>query len=250
MFRKKKTNNAPAQQDGQQAAAPLSKKQLNKEASQFIQSAKAFEQSEIERIRKFAKIAWGAAGVCLLVTGLAVGAVAALSPLKVAYPFVLRVDNNTGMTDIVSVMKEREDSYGEVVDKFWLAKYVRDREGYDWYTIQTGYDSAMLMSGAEEQNKLAQLFELPEAPYKILKNNFRVEIEIGSVAFIGNETAQVRFTKRVKPLTEGVSIPAPQKYIATIAYEYKSAPQDEQDRLINPLGFQVLSYRADPEAVE
>ena len=218
--RNKKTSNADYHKQSP-SSAPLTKKQLNKETYTFIQSAKAFEQSEIDRIRRFSKIA-----------------------------FVLRVDNNTGATDIVSVMKEREDSYGEVVDKFWLAKYVRDREGYDWYTIQASYDSAMLMSGPEEQDRLAKLFELPEAPHKILKNNFRVEIEVTSVAFIGNDTAQVRFIKRVRPLTEGITVPAPQKYIATISYEYKSAPQSEQDRLINPLGFQALSYRADPEATE
>ena len=107
--RNKKTSNADCHKQSP-SSAPLTKKQLNKETYTFIQSAKAFEQSEIDRIRRFSKIAWGAAGVCLLIAGLSVGAVAALSPLKVAYPFVLRVDNNTGATDIVSVMKEREDS--------------------------------------------------------------------------------------------------------------------------------------------
>jgi type IV secretion system protein VirB8 len=38
-------------------------------------------------------------------------------------------------------------------------------------------------------------------------------------------------------------------WIATIAFAYAKAPMAEADRLRNPLGFQVASYRADPEVV-
>ena len=37
-------------------------------------------------------------------------------------------------------------------------------------------------------------------------------------------------------------------WIATIGYEYrKISKMKEDDRLKNPIGFQVLSYRVDPE---
>ena len=81
-----------------------------------MQSAKQFEQSEIERTRKFAKFAWISAGLCLFVAGAAVFAVAGLTPLKTAVPFVIRVDNNTGATDIVSIMKPRK----RVTAKSWI----------------------------------------------------------------------------------------------------------------------------------
>ena len=244
MFKRNKSpNNEPAK--------ALSRKELDKEAKAYMQSAKQFEQSEIERTRKFAKFAWISAGLCLFVAGAAVFAVAGLTPLKTAVPFVIRVDNNTGATDIVSIMKTKEESYGEGVDKYWLAKYVRDREGYDWYTLQASYNATMLLSDVQEQEKISKMFNHPTAaPHKVLKDKFRVEIEITSISFIAKETAQVRFTKQVVPLYEGDSKPVPEKYIATIGYEYKSAPQDESDRLINPLGFQVMSYRADPEKAE
>ena len=244
MFKKNKNpNNEPAK--------ALSRKELDKEAKAYMQSAKQFEQSEIERTRKFAKFAWISAGLCLFVAGAAVFAVAGLTPLKTAVPFVIRVDNSTGATDIVSIMKTKEENYGEVVDKYWLAKYVRDREGYDWYTLQASYNATMLLSDVQEQEKISKIFNHPTAaPHKVLKDKFRVEIEITSISFIAKETAQVRFTKQVVPLYEGDSKPAPEKYIATIGYEYRSAPQDESDRLINPLGFQVMSYRADPEKAE
>lgn len=38
-------------------------------------------------------------------------------------------------------------------------------------------------------------------------------------------------------------------WIATIAFTYTRAPRSEPDRLRNPLGFQVTSYRADPEVI-
>ena len=98
----------------------------------FIEAARIFESSEIERVRKNAKIAWRICGVCLLITGIAVGAVAGLTPLKTVVPFLVRVDNNTGATDIVTMIKNQQQSYGEVIDKANLSAYVKYREGYDW----------------------------------------------------------------------------------------------------------------------
>ena len=37
-------------------------------------------------------------------------------------------------------------------------------------------------------------------------------------------------------------------WVATVSFAYSKAPMLESDRLKNPLGFQVATYRADPEA--
>lgn len=226
----------------------MSKAETNRNALKFIQNAKEFEKSEIDRVRKNAKIAWRISGACLLLAGIAVGAVAGLTPLKTVQPFVIRVDNNTGVTDIVTMMKQSEKSYGEISDKFWLAQYVRYREGYDWQVVQDTFNATNLLSSPEEQKLFSALYkENPNAPHKILKDQFRVVVKINAIAFVG-EMAQVRFEKVVVPLGGDQNAPPPQKYIATISYTYKNAPMNDADRLINPLGFQVLSYRIDKEA--
>ena len=61
-------------------------------------------------------------------------------------PLILRVDNATGNVDLVTTMKEQETSYGEVVDSYFLNKYVLNRESYDYDTIQTLYDTTALLS--------------------------------------------------------------------------------------------------------
>lgn len=224
--------------------------QSRRTASKMVQEAKKFHQTDIERTRKVAKIAWYIAGVSLLIAGVAVGAVVALTPLKTVEPFVIRVDNNTGATDIVTIMKEHETSYGEVMDKFWLSQYVRYREGYDWQTVQDTFDATNLLSSPTEQEIFSRIYkDNPNAPHKVLRDTARVNVRISSISFIG-KTAQVRFEKMVIPFNKSAIIPAPQRYIATIAYEYKNLGMKEEDRLINPLGFRVTSYRIDKENVK
>ena len=39
-------------------------------------------------------------------------------------------------------------------------------------------------------------------------------------------------------------------WVATLTFAYVNAPMSATDRLVNPLGFVVSDYRADPEAVQ
>ena len=38
-------------------------------------------------------------------------------------------------------------------------------------------------------------------------------------------------------------------WVSTLTFSYTNAPMSSADRLINPLGFVVSEYRADPEVV-
>ena len=180
--------------------------------------------------------------------GLSIGAIAGLTPLKTVTPFVIRVDNNTGATDIVTQLKTAEKSYGEVINKYWLAQYVGYRESYDWQTVQSTYNATNLLSAPPVQSEFAKLYNKnPAAPHLVLKDQFKVIVKVNAISFVG-EMAQIRFEKHLIPLVNGVTRPEPQKMIATVAFEYQNKPLQETDRLINPLGFQVTSYRVDPEA--
>ena len=62
---------------------------------------------------------------------------------------------------------------------------------------------------------------------------------------VSDGVANVRFHRIVR---QGPQV-TESDWIATVAYAYTKAPMGEADRLRNPLGFQVTSYRADPEVV-
>lgn len=218
----------------------------HQQTTAFVQAANEFEKSRIVSIKRSNKIAWGITFVSTALTALSIGAVALLTPLKTVEPFVIRVDNNTGATDIVTTIKNAQQTYDEVTDRYWLSQYIKYREGYDWYTVQSNYDAAMLLSGVAEQTAIATFMDSPAAPYKVLKERYRVDIRIVSISWVGT-TAQVRFEKSVVQLNEP-NKPTTTRLIATIGYQYVNTPQADQDRLVNPLGLQVMHYRVDPEA--
>lgn len=215
--------------------------------NEFINAAKAFEKSRIESSKKMAKIAWAVAGISCLCTALSVVAIMALTPLKEVQPFLVRVDNNTGVTDLVTTLKTKEDTYGEVMDKYWLSQYVKYRESYNWYTVQSTYDASMLLSSPAIQTEISKFMASAAAPYKIFVDTTTVDVKILAVTWVG-QMAQVRFERTIKKVnpTEADK-PIVQRMIATIGYHYFNSPQKEADRLINPLGLQVLSYRVDQE---
>ena len=49
-------------------------------------------------------------------------------------------------------------------------------------------------------------------------------------------------------ITFGQNTPIAQNWNAIMTFRYTTAPEHEKDRNINPLGFQVVNYRSDPEA--
>lgn len=226
-----------------------------KVASQaFIDASLAFENTRIDEIIKREKTWQKITGASMVTTVVMAIAIMFLTPLKEVEPYLVRVDNNTGQTDIVTVLANSKSDYGEEVSKFFASNYVRLVEGYDWYTIQSSFNKALLFSSEEEQNRLNNKFASSNAPHKIHQKRNRVEIQIDNVSFIDENLLQVRFTKTIvsadggtyNPQNGGVTPePIVSQGIATLGYDYINVPQLDEVRLINPLGFTVYTYRVD-----
>ena len=184
--------------------------------------------------------------VAVALVPLALGCLLALLPLKRVEPFVVRVDNATGGVDIVTVLRDAPQSYGEAVDKYFLNKYVLSRESYDWRdrsrrpTTPRSSSRVPTSSGSSARSTTAQrpgtrssgtTSGTREGPLHHARQGRR------------------RRPLRANPPRRGRSQDVDESLVATIGYQYVAAPMHEEDRLVNPLGFQVTSYRVDPETV-
>jgi len=216
----------------------------------YFEDANDWEAERTFLIEESERKAWLTAKASWVITGLSWLAIALMMPLKEKELAVVRVNAVTGQTDIVTTLKEEEITHDEAMDKSWLAQYVLARESYDWNTLQRDYDTVGLLSSQTVGKEYASLFDGDNAIDKKYGASVVVRTKVISAIPTGEGTGTVRFVqtiKRVGEIGEGVS----KSWVATIAYEYNpKAAMTEDKRLINPWGFQVISYRTDPEVPE
>ncbi|WP_113435074.1 virB8 family protein [Rhizobium sp. SYY.PMSO] len=213
----------------------------------YFDKARRFDQDRMIQIERSNRIAWLIAIASGIVAGISVFAVAGLTPLKTVEPFVVRVDNSTGIVDVVSALTSTAGTYDEAVTKYFAARYVRAREGYIWSEAQENFRTIALLSTQAEQTRFAALYRgsNAESPQNIYGRAATARIDIASISLINQNVVSVRY---MRTITRGDDVRTTH-WVATLTYSYVNAPMSSTDRLVNPLGFVVSDYRADPEEV-
>lgn len=190
--------------------------------------------------------------VSLITSLVAVFAVQSLAPLKSVEPFVIQVDEKSGVTEVVEPITREELPSTEALDNFFVWQYVRARETYDSADNLTNRDIVRVMSYPDVyttyRSEIAP--QNPSSPYSRLgKIGTRVcgDPVITYLNEGGKKVAQVRFV-----VTEKIRAEAAFEYnkIATLEYDYVTLELSRKERLINPLGFRALSYRLDDATVQ
>jgi type IV secretion system protein VirB8 len=214
----------------------------------YFDRARLWEQDLLSSAQRSKRLAWTVAAVSCGLTIVSVGAVAALAPLKTVEPFVIRVDNATGIVDVVSALREGPASYGEAVTRYFLGKYVRAREGYARPEAEANFRTVSLLSDGAEQARFAAYFRgsNPESPQVAYGRSGTAEVRIKTISLLGPSLASVRFLRETRKGEETRTT----HWIATITFEVRpDAKVSTSDRLVNPIGFLVSEYRADPEVL-
>ena len=214
----------------------------------YLDRARLWEQDRLAAAYRSRRLAWTVAACAGLLSVVSVGAVAALSPLKSVEPFVVRVDNATGIVDVVSGLQAGPAAYDEAVTKYFLAQYVRAREGYSFAEAPSHFRTVSLLSGGAEQARYAAVARgsNPESPQVVLGRSGSAEVRIKAISLIGPRLASVRYLRETRRGDELKTSHA----IATITFAFEpNARISAADRLTNPLGFVVSEYRSDPEVL-
>ncbi|EAJ2045747.1 type IV secretion system protein [Campylobacter coli] len=214
-------------------------------------SAMDYEASFRYLIDKSNKRAWLIAFVSIFIAIISIVAVVLLTPLKTIEPYVIRVDNTTGMVDILTMLDEKEISSNEALDKYFISQYVKAREGYYYELLNQDYLLTQLMSSEKVANEYRAWYEGENARDQILKNSNEVSVQILSIVLgesNGVKTATVRAIITTKNLTSKGTTQATK--VITLSYDYILAKASEENRFLNPLGFKVLTYRIDDEVAQ
>lgn len=217
------------------------------ELKSYFERARRFDQDRLVQIERSARIAWVIAIAASVLAGASIFAVAALTPLKTVEPFVVRVDNSTGIVDVVSALTSAPSTYEEAITRYFAIKYVQAREGFVWSEKEVILRTVSLLSTQAEQARFGAFYRgsNPDSPQNIYGRSATVRIRIASISLINENVVSVRYQRTI---TRGDEVRTTH-WIATLTFSYMNAPMSSTDRLVNPLGFVVSEYRADPETI-
>lgn len=215
---------------------------------EHFKAGESWDQEVFANMRQSRNRAWAVAFFGMAVALLSLICLALLLPLKTFAPYVVTVDRQTGYIEVTKGLYGGDLTEDEAVTQSNLVRYVSAREAYNPAVLRENYDFVALLSSGEALKELQKLWngENPDNPSIVYGKNAGIDVKIGSISLLNKKTASVRFVRELHQNDQTrVSY-----WNAIIDFQYVRKPEKMADRFQNPLGFQVTSYRVNPDALE
>ena len=217
----------------------------------YFAEAQSWDRNRVALAERSVRNAWRVAAAALLVTMGTVLALVLLMPLKRVEPFVIRVDNSTGIVDVVPVFAGNAPM-PEAVTRYFLDHYVTVCERFNFATAESDYEECSAFHGAARNQAWYAQWDRanPASPLNTHKDGSSVRASVSAVSFFkrGNgleDLAQVRYIKASR--VSGGADEQVSHWITTIQYAYAEPSRTATLRRWNPLGFKIVEFRTEPE---
>jgi type IV secretion system protein VirB8 len=180
-----------------------------------------------------------------------------IAPLKSVEPYLLEIDQKSGITQRVIPATREAYAASPAVDRYFTSSYLRAREGYNINILRYNHNLVRLMStssifygfrrGVDPENK--------EGFVSRLGGQGSRDVRVLSMAYITNPndtSANAGQTKIIQArviTTETMpnTRPTESRWVITITFQYSDLALNQEEQLLNPLGYTVLSYQIQAE---
>jgi type IV secretion system protein VirB8 len=215
----------------------------------YYRAAESWSEDRTREITSSKKIAWIIAAVATAVALIEGIALIMLLPLKTIVPYTLLVDRQTGYVEELKPLEQRTIDPDAALVRSFLVQYVIGRESFDINSVKDSYRKVALWSADEARTRYVAEMQAtnPESLLARLPRSAVVQVRILSVSSIGKNSSMVRFTSQRND--GGAPGQPPQNWVAVINYRFSGAAMSAEDRMTNPLGFQVVRYRRNAETL-
>jgi type IV secretion system protein VirB8 len=215
---------------------------------EHFKAGETWDQEVFANMRQSRNRAWAVAFFGMGSAVLSLICLALLLPLKTFAPYVVTVDRQSGYVEVTKGIYGGDLSQDEAVTQSNLVRYVSARESYNPVVLRENYDFVALLSSGEASKEFRQLWDgkNPDNPSIVYGKNAGIDVKIKSISLLNDKTAAVRFLRELHENDQThVS-----HWNAIINFQYVQKPEKMADRFVNPLGFQIISYRINPDALD
>jgi type IV secretion system protein VirB8 len=225
----------------------------DKELEDYLKDAKSWEADKLREAiqsgNRWFKAFWAA----MALLGCAIAALIGLTPLKTTLPYVVRLDNSTGIVDVVPVYKG-EGEAPELVTRHLLTHYQTARERFFYATAETDYETVGAFNNAKLNAEWSNdwMEVNPESPLVKYKDGTTVTVHVKGITFLepesgAKDTAQIRFTTEKRQ--GGNAAPQVTHWLSTVKFAYGEPSKDDKVRGMNPMGLRIMTYQKEPEVI-
>jgi type IV secretion system protein VirB8 len=218
----------------------------------YFHEAVSWDADRLRQMQRSARRAWQAASAGWICALTIAAALVLLMPLKRVDPFVVRVDNTTGIVDVVPVYTGNA-GLEQSVTRYFLSHYISVCERFTFATAEIDYEECGAFHGAQRNQAWYALWNPsnPASPLNVHKDGSTVAVHVEAVSFFQRanavtDLAQVRYLKVERQGIDGDERVS--HWIATVQYAYSSPSKDPRVRRWNPVGFKVLELTTEAEA--
>lgn len=195
--------------------------------------------------------------ISLVTAAMAVLAVMRLAPLKTVEPYLLQIDEKTGITQRVNPVSRNEYAANASVDRYFTGNYLRLREGYNLNILRYNYNVVRLMSKPDIFRTYRQQIDPTNDTgfAKALGTYGQRDVKIRSMVYLTGSGDAGRSDSRSKIIqarittTESTPNSSPKStlWVVTVTFEYANLDLTEEEQWLNPLGYMVTSYQIQKE---
>lgn len=211
--------------------------------------AASWATSVTDDLKRSNRVAWAVAIIAALIALLEALALVFLVPLKTVEPYTLLVDRQTGNVETLAPLDAQVIAPDAALTRSFLVQYVIARESFTNATLQDDYRKVSLWSHRPVAERYQALMALnsSQSPLSYLQGGSSIRTEVKSVSALAEDRSMIRFATTIVDARGNAQ--DPQHWVAIVGHTFTSAAMSEADRYLNPLGFQVTSYRRDPETL-
>ena len=218
------------------------------DVSFYFQDAETWHTETYRKVKASRARAWWLAFVAMGLATACTLTLALVVPRQHIELVPVLVNSVSGEVHVMQSLRDPTLSGNEAVRKADLAGYVVARESYDpnRTLLAIWYETVRSRSAQAPFDRYATSFQGPDSIFcpRLWAEATR-DISIKSVVLLDHSTGQVRYGVTERSESESTR----SDWIATITFDYDSQPAPLEQRLKNPLGFEVTAYRSDPETL-
>jgi len=152
-------------------------------------------------------------------------------------PYVIEVEEKSGIATVVDQMSSKTFTGDETIKKYFINQFIQSSTAYDPRTYKNDVEKVRLFSTPNVYSDFRKRINVRE-----LGAESRIIVRIKSIQFPRPDTAQIRVTTD-KVMKGSSSSNKNKNELITLNFSFNPKIQlTMEERLINPLGFQVTSY--------